>query len=104
MALLEKHFGPSSLQGLLQAPTLFWFVRVTDDALDAVALVGMALSAAVVILGASNAFIQLSLWALYFSIDTLGQRWYSFGWESQLLETGFLSIFLVPLFSLRRYT
>ncbi len=22
--------------------------------------------------------------------------WYSFGWESQLLETGFLAIFLVP--------
>lgn len=26
-----------------------------------------------------------------------GQRWYGFGWESQLLETGFISILMVPL-------
>jgi hypothetical protein len=29
-----------------------------------------------------------------------GQRWYSFGWETQLLETGFLAIFLTPALSL----
>jgi hypothetical protein len=29
-------------------------------------------------------------------IDISFQVWYSFGWESQLLETGFLAIFLVP--------
>ncbi|KRX01187.1 hypothetical protein PPERSA_03691 [Pseudocohnilembus persalinus] len=39
------------------------------------------------------------LWFLYLSIVNIGQTWYSFGWESQLLETGFLTIFLSPLFS-----
>ena len=39
------------------------------------------------------------LWSLYFSIVGLGGRWYSFGWESQLLETGFLAIFATPLYS-----
>jgi hypothetical protein len=34
------------------------------------------------------------LWALYLSIVNVGQRWYSFGWESLLLEVGFLAIFL----------
>ncbi|HKC29091.1 MAG TPA: lipase maturation factor family protein, partial [Jatrophihabitans sp.] len=34
------------------------------------------------------------LWALYLSIVNVGQRWYGFGWESLLLETGFLAIFL----------
>jgi hypothetical protein len=34
------------------------------------------------------------LWALYLSIVNVGQTWYSFGWESLLLETGFLAVWL----------
>ncbi|WP_306319905.1 MULTISPECIES: lipase maturation factor family protein [unclassified Streptomyces] len=33
-------------------------------------------------------------WALYLSIVTVGQTWYGFGWESLLLEVGFLAVFL----------
>ncbi|MFG2883574.1 lipase maturation factor family protein [Streptomyces sp. NPDC048297] len=33
-------------------------------------------------------------WALYLSIVNVGQTWYAFGWESLLLETGFLAAFL----------
>lgn len=33
-------------------------------------------------------------WALYLSIVNVGQTWYGFGWESLLLETGFLAVFL----------
>jgi hypothetical protein len=36
----------------------------------------------------------LALWILYLSIVNVGQRWYGFGWESLLLEAGFLAIFL----------
>lgn len=36
----------------------------------------------------------LVLWALYLSIVNVGQAWYSFGWESILLECGFLATFL----------
>ena len=36
------------------------------------------------------------LWALYMSFVHVGQDWYGFGWEIQLLETGFLAIFLCP--------
>ncbi|MFB9567780.1 lipase maturation factor family protein [Saccharopolyspora hordei] len=36
------------------------------------------------------------LWLLYLSIVNVGQVWYSFGWESLLLEAGFLAIFLGP--------
>src|SRR5262245_65885856 len=36
----------------------------------------------------------LLLWVLYLSIVNVGQRWYGFGWESLLLETGFLAVFL----------
>lgn len=34
------------------------------------------------------------LWALYLSIVNVGQTWYAFGWESLLLEAGFLAVFL----------
>jgi hypothetical protein len=36
----------------------------------------------------------LVLWALYLSIVNVGQRFYGFGWESLLLEAGFLAVFL----------
>jgi hypothetical protein len=38
--------------------------------------------------------LWLTLWAAYLSIVNVGQLWYSFGWESLLLETGFLVAFL----------
>jgi hypothetical protein len=33
----------------------------------------------------------------------LGQDWYGYGWEIQLLETGFLAIFLCPLLDMRPF-
>jgi hypothetical protein len=36
------------------------------------------------------------LWVLYLSIVNVGQTFYSFGWESMLLEAGFFAIFLGP--------
>ncbi len=36
------------------------------------------------------------LWAIYLSFVNVGQTFYAFGWESLLLETGFLAIFLGP--------
>lgn len=33
-------------------------------------------------------------WVLYLSIVNVGQTWYSFGWESLLLEVGFLAVLL----------
>ncbi|HXW60910.1 MAG TPA: lipase maturation factor family protein, partial [Myxococcota bacterium] len=40
--------------------------------------------------------VWFSLWAIYLSFVNVGQIWYSFGWESMLLEVGFLAIFLGP--------
>jgi hypothetical protein len=36
------------------------------------------------------------LWALYLSFVNLGSLFYGYGWESLLLETGFLAVFLGP--------
>lgn len=84
-----------SLGGFLRLPSIFWF-NDSDTALVATAWIGFALSC-VVACGYANAILLFILWALYMSFVHLGQDWYGYGWETQLLETGFLSIFLCPL-------
>ncbi len=86
---------PSTLGGLLQLPTLFW-IGCSDRLMVILSWAGMALSL-LVLLGYANAILMALLWALYLSIVHIGQDWYSYGWEIQLLETGFLAIFLCPL-------
>jgi hypothetical protein len=82
-----------------QAPSIFHF-RYSDRLFATVAWFGAALSAAIVagVAGLAPLWVAmvmwLVLWVLYLSIVNVGQTWYSFGWESLLLETGFLAIFL----------
>jgi Lipase maturation factor len=80
-------------------PSIF-HLHYSDRFFAAVCWFGAALSAAivcgaidVVALWASMA-MWLVLWVLYLSIVNVGQRWYGFGWESLLLEAGFIAIFL----------
>ncbi|WP_062984440.1 lipase maturation factor family protein [Nocardia anaemiae] len=82
-----------------RAPSIFHF-HYSDRFFAAVAWSGAALSAAVlagvlqlVPLWAAM-LLWAALWALYLSIVNVGQAWYAFGWESLLLEAGFLAIFL----------
>ncbi|MGW1777537.1 lipase maturation factor family protein [Streptomyces sp. NPDC002143] len=82
-----------------RAPSLF-HLRYSDRLFAACAWTGCAVSAALLAgldgllpLGAAMA-LWLAPWALYLSIVNVGQTWYSFGWESLLLETGFLAVFL----------
>jgi lipase maturation factor len=81
------------------SPSIFHF-HYSDRFFASVCWFGAALSAAVVA-GATDLvplwaaiLIWLALWLLYLSIVNVGQRWYGFGWESLLLEAGFLAIFL----------
>jgi len=82
-----------------RTPSVFHW-RYSDRLFACVAWFGAGLSAAVVA-GAADLVplwaamvIWLTLWVLYLSIVNVGQTWYSFGWESLLLETGFLVIFV----------
>jgi hypothetical protein len=94
LPLLESHFG-SRAAAALHVPTLFW-LGLSDRALLAVSWIGLGLSL-VVLAGYANAILLAVLWAMYMSIVHIGQIWYGYGWETQLLETGFLAIFLCPL-------
>ncbi|SEB87041.1 lipase maturation factor family protein [Streptomyces sp. TLI_105] len=80
-------------------PSLFHW-RYSDRLFATVSWTGAALALALVA-GAGDAvplpvsmLLWLVLWALYLSIVNVGQTWYSFGWESLLLETGFLAVLL----------
>jgi hypothetical protein len=84
-----------SLGGFLRLPSIFW-INHSDTALLATAWSGFALSC-VVVCGYANAILLALLWILYMSFVHVGQEWYGYGWEVQLLETGFLAIFLCPL-------
>src|ERR1043166_4104474 len=88
------YFG-SSGDGFVHLPSLFW-LKITDGFLVGVAWIGVVMST-VVVLGYANAILMAVLWALYMSFINIGQDWYGYGWEIQLLETGFLAIFLCPL-------
>jgi len=76
-------------------PSLFW-LGAGDTALRLAGLVGAGLSL-VVLAGYANAILLAVLCGLQISINAVGQTFYGFGWEIQLVETGFLCIFLVPL-------
>jgi hypothetical protein len=91
----------SSWQGFELLPSLFW-VSHSDFALQAVAWTGFALSC-LVVAGFANAIGMALLWVLYASIVHVGQDWYGYGWEIQLIETGFLAIFLCPLLDPRPF-
>ncbi len=94
LASIHTQLG-SDMASMLRVPTLFWF-GISDHALLIFAWLGVGLSL-IVLAGYANAILLAILWAMYMSIVHVGQIWYGYGWEIQLLETGFLSIFLCPL-------
>lgn len=81
------------------APGLFR-LHYSDRFFAAVAWLGCAVSAALIagldgLLPLWGGMLLWALpWVLYLSIVQVGQVWYGFGWESLLLETGFLAVFL----------
>ncbi|MGH9139068.1 MAG: lipase maturation factor family protein [Acidimicrobiales bacterium] len=82
-----------------RAPSLF-HLRYSDRLLVVVGWTGVMVAASLVAglpqrgpLGLSL-LAWLVLWALYLSIVNVGRTFYSFGWESLLLEAGFLALFL----------
>lgn len=93
------------IEGFLSKPTLFWFLNppLEDWHLDYTAALGALLSS-LVVLGLDSWLVMVALWLLDFSIVTIAEgatEFYSYGWESQLLETGFLAIWLCDLPSLK---
>jgi hypothetical protein len=92
----------SPLEAFLKLPTLFFF-DATDATLLFCAWSGVVLSV-IVLAGFANSILMAMLWALYLSFVHIGQLWYGYGWEIELLENGFLAIFLCPLLDARPFS
>ena len=82
-----------------QTPSLF-HLRYSDRLVRIASWSGVVLAGAIVI-GLPQAaplpitmLTWFALWVLYQSIVNIGGSFYSFGWETLLLEAGFLAIFL----------
>jgi hypothetical protein len=82
-----------------QAPSVFH--AYYSDRFFACFAVGGALLGAATLAGLTDVIplwaamlVWALLWGGYLSIVNVGQVWYGFGWESLLLEAGFLAIFL----------
>ncbi|XP_073492526.1 lipase maturation factor 1 isoform X2 [Aquarana catesbeiana] len=102
---IKEYFGGKiGVEAFSYAPTVLWLLDWThmDTHLDNIALAGLGISAFIILTGCANMILMTTLWILYHSLVAVGQGWYSFGWESQLLETGFLGIFLCPVWTLSR--
>ena len=87
--------------GFWEVPSVFWLAD-GDGFLFGMGWLGLGLSL-VVLAGFANAILLLVLWALHLSITNVGQTFYAFGWEMQLLETGMLGVFLCPLLDPRPF-
>lgn len=81
------------------APGLFW-INGSDRFLALAAWGGVVLSI-LAVTGICDSFgmffsvtVWFLLWLTYLSFVNVGQVFYGFGWETLLLETGFLAIFL----------
>jgi hypothetical protein len=82
-----------------QSPSIF-HLAYSDTIFTIVASLGIVVSVTA-LLGVSergpfwvSMAVWLVLWVLYLSIVNVGQTFYSFGWESMLLEAGFIAAFL----------
>jgi hypothetical protein len=78
--------------GFTELPTLFWF-DANDQALTLCAALGLVL-ALLMFAGVDHIAVSAVLWLLYISFVHVGQIFYGYGWETLLLETGFLAIFM----------
>ncbi|MBW8762431.1 MAG: lipase maturation factor family protein [Microbacterium sp.] len=98
-ALLEWVAASDARKRMLN-PTLFRRIRYTDRRLVILCWFGMVVSlflvAGIPQLGPPwvPMVCFLALWLGYMSIVSIGQTFYSFGWEMLLLEAGFLAAFL----------
>jgi lipase maturation factor 1 len=72
-----------------------------DPWLDLTALLGLSISALILVIGAANVPMILALWICQRSLMTVGGPWYGFGWEPQLAEVFFHTLFIVPVLSLK---
>jgi hypothetical protein len=97
---IEEYVAEASFR---ERPSLFYLFP-DDRAIGLAAWSGVALALAALLAGPywlpdpyaipASMLLWAAMWLLYQSFVNAGRVFYGYGWESMLLETGFLSIFL----------
>jgi lipase maturation factor 1 len=93
LAAVSRTLG---VRGYWSMPTIFWIAH-GDGFLEGSYWAGVAISLALIpgyLKGHWERALLACLYVLYLSLDTAGQDFLAFQWDSLLLEAGFLAIFL----------
>jgi lipase maturation factor 1 len=93
LAAVSKTLG---MRGYWEMPTIFWLAH-GNWFLKAACVAGAAIAILLltgILKGFWERLLLAGLYLLYLSLDIAGQDFLSFQWDSLLLETGFLAIFL----------
>ncbi len=93
-SLLEHVATQTGAERFLLLPTLLWLAP-TDAGLRTLEIVGIVASL-VALAGILQPLCFLILWATMLSLVVVGQDFYSFQWDSLLIECGFLAVLLSP--------
>jgi hypothetical protein len=84
----------SGIERYVRIPTLFW-LNASDPALTGTAIAGI-IAALLIIFNIGSRPALIAAFVLYMSLFHASQPFLNFQWDSLLLETGFLAIFLTP--------
>lgn len=95
-------FYGEPLETFFKIPSLFLW-HFSDFSLSFFVWLGVGLSI-LALIGVTNSILYFALWFIYLSFVNIGQVFYGYGWESLLLETGFLAIFLCPTFAIHPFS
>lgn len=96
--LFEAYGRVSGVDRFWNLPSVFW-LNTSDIVLHAVCGAGVVASL-MLLAGLLPFWSLLVCWGLYLSIQSAGQVFMSFQWDSLLSEVGLLSLTLVPIWSL----
>lgn len=78
-----------------RVPTVCWWIGASDNILGGLCAGGVLVSI-LVVLGIAQGPLLLALWVMYLSFVSVGQDFFSFQWDTLLLETGLLAILVAP--------
>lgn len=113
--LLHRRFNGSTARAWLHTPSLFWFIPLTTTAIRITSLIGATTGTLLLLIGGephtltkllrrpppippplqwSPCTLVLISFFIQHSHPSVGQEFYGFGWETQLIETGFLVLLL----------
>jgi len=90
--LLTRAFYHNGFWAFFYLPNLFW-INSSDIALQVIAYSGCVVSV-LLFIGFQQKISLIILFVFYLSIFHAGQTFLTFQWDSLLLETGFIAIFL----------